>query len=191
MNATIDGLVLTRSIVLVGLMGSGKSSIGKSLAEHLAIKFVDSDDKIEKAAGLSIRNIFEIHGELHFRAYERQIIADLLNEEHPIVLATGGGAYMDIETRRNIRDRCISIWLKSELEVLLKRVSKRRSRPLLNTGNKKETLRNLMETRYPIYEEADITVLSTDVPKKETVAQAINALEKFLKLNSNYHQSDK
>ena len=191
MNANISGPPLEQSIVLVGLMGSGKSSIGKRLAQHLTMKFADSDAKIEKTAGLSIRKIFEIHGELHFRTLEREIIANILNQEHPIVLATGGGAYMDIETRKNIRNRCISIWLKAELEVLLKRVSKRSNRPLLNTENKQETLRNLIETRYPVYEEADITVHSADVPKEETVAQALNALEQFLKLNINYHEADK
>ncbi len=191
MNITKCGHTLNRSIVLVGLMGSGKSSIGKHLAQHLTMQFVDSDAKIEETVGLSINKIFETHGALYFRTYERQIIARLLNEESPIVLATGGGAYMDTTTRKNIKKSCISIWIKAELEVLLKRVSKRNNRPLLNIENKQETLSNLIDTRYPVYEEADITVLSADVPKEKTVAQAINALEQFLKLNISYLQTKK
>lgn len=190
MNANISGPPLEQSVALVGLMGSGKSYIGKRLAQHLAMNFVDSDAKIEEAVGLSINEIFKLHGELYFRNYERKVIFNLLNEEYPIVLATGGGAYMDNATRENIKDHCITIWLKAELEVLLKRVSKQQNRPLLNNKNKQETLRNLIEIRYPVYKEADITILSADVPQEETVAKTITALDKYLKPSISGHKEN-
>jgi shikimate kinase / 3-dehydroquinate synthase len=161
-----------RSIVLVGLMGCGKSSIGKRLAARLSLPFVDADEEIERAAGKSINDIFAEHGEDHFREGERRVIARLLSNG-PMVLATGGGAYMHPDTRHKIRDQGLSIWLRAELPVLMRRVSKRDTRPLLRTGNPEATMRKLMETRYPVYAEADLTVESRDEPHEIIVSEIV------------------
>lgn len=152
-----------RSIVLVGLMGCGKSSVGKRLAAKLGLPFVDADDEIERAAAKSINDIFAHHGEAHFRDGERKVIARLLTNG-PQVLATGGGAYMNAETRQRMKEQAISIWLRAELAVLMKRVGKRDTRPLLRTGNPEATMRRLIEERYPIYADADMIVESRDEP---------------------------
>ncbi len=161
-------------IVLVGLMGAGKTSVGRRLAEKLDIPFVDADHEIESAAGKSIAEIFADHGEDYFREGERRVIARLL-ENGKQVLATGGGAYMNEETRKRINAHGISIWLKADLELLMKRVSKRNDRPLLRE-NPEAVMRNLMEKRYPTYGEANITVESRDVQHGQMVNDVIKAI---------------
>jgi shikimate kinase len=169
-----------RSIVLVGMMGVGKSSVGRRVAGRLAIPFVDADTEIEKAAGMSIADIFARHGEADFRGGEARVIARLL-EGGPQVLATGGGAFMNPNTRNAIRAKGVSIWLKAELEVLLRRMSKRRNeRPLLQTADPAETLRALLIEREPIYAQADLTVHSRDVSHDAIVADIMTALAAFL-----------
>ena len=163
-------------IVLVGLMGSGKTSIGRRLAIRLELPFSDSDDEIEKAADSSIEDIFELLGEESFREGERRVIGRLLDGP-PIVLATGGGAFMDPKTRKIIAENGVSIWLKSDLDTLVKRTSKRKNRPLLKNKNHREVLKHLMEVRYPIYQLADIIINSLDVPAEETLYQVIKSLD--------------
>src|SRR5581483_6307967 len=152
----------TRSLVLVGMPGSGKSAIGRRLAARLDLPFVDADEEIENAAGKPITDIFREHGEPYFRDGERKVIARLLREG-PQVLATGGGAFMVPETQENIRRAGISIWLKAELPVLIRRVLKRNNRPLLEKDPEGVMLQ-LMEKRYPVYATANITVESRDLP---------------------------
>ena len=160
----------TNSIVLVGLMGCGKSAIGRRLAACLKLPFVDADDEIEKAAGKTIGEIFEDHGEAEFREGERKVIARLL-AGGPQVLATGGGAYMDAETRARIAEKGISVWLKADLSVLMRRVSRRDNRPLLKTGKPSAVMARLMEERYPTYAKADIVAESRDVPHEQIVSE--------------------
>jgi shikimate kinase/3-dehydroquinate synthase len=168
-----------RPIVLIGLMGSGKTSTGRRLAQTLGIGFVDSDAEIEAAAGMPITEIFAQHGEAHFREGERRVIERLLREG-PRVLATGGGAFMDAETRARIALSGISIWLKADHDVLWRRVSKRSHRPLLHGDDPEQILRRLMEERYPVYASADITVISRDGPQDLTVEDVIEGIERFL-----------
>jgi shikimate kinase len=170
---------LQRSVVLVGLMGAGKSCIGKRLAERLGLRFVDADTEIEKAAGCSIADIFEAHGEAAFRDGERRVIARLLSEG-PQVLATGGGAFMDASTRKAIGERGIAVWLRADLDLLVKRTAKRSHRPLLNKGDPRQILRELIDKRHPVYAEADIVVDSMDGPPEETVKKTLAALKAFL-----------
>ena len=165
----------TRSIVLVGLMGAGKSAIGRRLATRLGMPFVDADTEIERAAGCSIEDIFEIHGEEAFRDGERRVIARLLARP-PHVLATGGGAFMDPETRAAVRARSTSIWLRADLDLLAARVSRRGNRPLLADGEPRPILQRLIGERYPIYAEADIVVDSVDGPHEQTLQAVLNAL---------------
>jgi len=169
----------SRSIVLVGLMGCGKSSIGKRLATRLGLPFVDADDEIEAVAAKSISEIFADHGEAFFRDRERKVIGRLLTQG-PQVLATGGGAYMHPETRAAIGANGVSVWLKAELCVLMRRVSKRDTRPLLKTSNPEATMRKLMETRYPVYASADIVVESRDEPHDTIVTELIDKLLAYL-----------
>ncbi len=164
-----------RAIVLVGLMGAGKSSVGRRLAEKLDIPFVDADHEIEVAAGKSIPEIFADHGEDYFREGERRVICRLL-ENGRQVLATGGGAYMNSETRERIRDHGISIWLKADLDLLLKRVSKRNDRPLLKQDDPGKVLKRLIDMRYPVYALADVMVESRDVQHGQMVNDVIRAL---------------
>ena len=171
-----------RAIVLVGLMGAGKSALGRRLAAKLDLRFVDADAEIEKAAGCSIEDFFAIHGEPAFREGERRVVARLLGEG-PHVLATGGGAFMDPETRRRIRERGISVWLRADIELLLARVSRRDDRPLLKEGDKRETLARLINERYPIYAEADIVVDSEDVPHERMVEKIVEALTAYQAAN--------
>ncbi len=163
------------SVVLVGLMGAGKSAIGRRLASRLGIPFVDADEEIERAAGCSISDIFEIHGEAAFRDGERRVIARLLTRP-PHVLATGGGAFMDPETRAAIRACSISVWLRADLDLLVSRVSRRNNRPLLAGGDPREILQRLMNERHPIYAEADVVVESGDGPHEQTVEAVLGAL---------------
>lgn len=168
----------TRSIVMIGLMGCGKSAVGRRLASRLSLPFIDADDEIEKAAGKTINEIFSDHGETEFRDGERKVIHRLLGQG-PQVLATGGGAFMNPETRANIRNSGISIWLKAELPVLMKRVGKRETRPLLRNGNPEAIMRNLMEIRYPVYAHADLIVESRDVAHEVIVNDVIRALKNY------------
>ncbi len=172
----------TRSIVLVGLMGSGKTSTGRCLARRLGLEFVDADTEIEWAAGMSISEIFDKHGEEYFRAGERRVMSRLLSEG-PRVIATGGGAYLNEQTRAGISARALSIWLRADLEVLWRRVRRRSHRPLLKTPDPEGTLRTLMEQRYPIYERADVTVVSRDGPHDIVVDDAVAALEFHLRFS--------
>ncbi len=164
-----------RSIVLIGLMGAGKTAVGRRLANWLGLPFVDADSEIEEAAGQSINEIFAEHGEAYFRTGERKVIARLL-ENGPQVLATGGGAYMDPETRAAISAHGTSIWLKASLRVLLKRVGRHDNRPLLQADNPEAVLKKLMAERSPIYEQSDITVESREVPHEVIVGTIIDAL---------------
>jgi shikimate kinase len=166
----------TRSIVLVGMPGSGKSAVGRRLSARLGLPFVDADEEIEQAAGKPITDIFKDHGEPYFRDGERKVIARLLRSG-PLVLATGGGAFMVAETQDNIRRAGISVWLKAELPLLLRRVLKRNTRPLLEK-DPEGVMRHLMETRYPVYASADITVESHDLPHDAIVGEIIDALAK-------------
>jgi shikimate kinase len=164
-----------RSVVLVGLMGAGKTSIGRRLAEILGLPFVDADQEIEAAAGKSIPDIFAEHGEAHFRDGEKRVIARLLDSGNQI-LATGGGAFMNAETRERIRQRGISVWLKADLALLMQRVLKRGGRPLLDNPDPEAVMRKLMEERYPVYATADITVESTDAHHAAMVNEVLRAL---------------
>jgi len=178
--ASIVPLLGRRSIVLVGMMGVGKSSIGRRLAARLAVPFVDADAEIERAAGMSIADIFARHGEADFRSGEARVIARLL-ESGPQVLATGGGAVMNADTRVAIKAKGISIWLRAEFEVLMRRISKRKNeRPMLLTADPAATLRQLLEVREPLYAQADITVDSREVPHDAIVSQILNALASYL-----------
>jgi shikimate kinase len=169
-----------RSIVLIGMMGVGKSSIGRRLGARLAIPFVDADAEIERAAGMSIADIFARHGEAAFRSGEARVIARLLNGG-PQVLATGGGAVMNPATRALIQERAVSIWLSAEFDLLLRRISKRKTeRPMLQTADPAATLRELLAEREPIYAQADLTVQSRDVPHDAVVAEIIERLADFL-----------
>lgn len=169
-----------RTIVMVGLMGAGKTSIGRRLAQRLGLAFVDADHEIESAAGCTIEEIFERFGEAAFRDGERKIIQRLL--ERPVhVLATGGGAFMDAETRARIKAGGISVWLKADLDLLLRRVSRRTNRPLLKQGDPREVLSKLMEQRHPIYAEADICIDSVDGPADSTVERVIEALDRHMR----------
>jgi shikimate kinase len=169
-----------RSVVLIGMMGVGKSSIGRRLGARLGIPFVDADAEIERAAGMSIADMFVRHGEAAFRSGEARVIARLLNGG-PQVLATGGGAVMNAATRALIQERGVSIWLSAEFELLLRRISKRKAeRPLLQTGDPAATLRELLAAREPIYAQADLTVQSRDVPHDAVVAEIIERLAGFL-----------
>jgi shikimate kinase len=170
-----------RSIVLVGMMGVGKSSIGRRLAARLSIPFTDADAEIEKAAGMSISEIFARSGESYFRNGEARVIARLL-EGGPQVLATGGGAFMNADTRALIKLKGISIWLNAEFDVLLRRTGKRRNdRPLLQTADPAETLRQLLAAREPTYALADLTVQSREVAHDVIVADILMALDSFMK----------
>ena len=160
--------VLKRTLVLVGLMGAGKSSIGRRLATRLGAEFVDADLEIEQAAGCSIEDIFTVHGETAFRDGERRVIARLLNNQ-PHVLATGGGAFINDETRATVSEHGFSIWLRADIEVLLRRVQRRDDRPLLKDRDPKEVLERLIAERYPVYAEANLIVDTTDAPHSTVV----------------------
>lgn len=167
-----------RSIVLVGLMGAGKTTVGRELAMQMGLAFADADHEIQRAAGLTVEEIFARFGEACFRASERRIIAGLLTTG-PLVLATGGGAFMDAQTRAQIRTHAVSIWLKAELAILVDRTTGRGGRPLLKEGDPKEKLAALMAVRYPVYQEADITVLSDHEAARVTVCRIIDALARW------------
>jgi len=171
----ICGALGTRSLVLIGLMGAGKSAIGRRLGKRLGMPFTDADKEIEAAAGKTINEIFNDHGEAYFRDGERRVIARLL-DNGPSVLATGGGAYMNEATRATISKKGLSIWLKADLDVLMERVSRRDTRPLLKAGDPRAIMQELMDVRYPVYASADITVESRNVPHETIVEEIIEAI---------------
>lgn len=175
-DAALVAALGRRSVVLVGMMGAGKSSIGRRLAHRLGLHFVDADAEIEAAAGMTIAEIFTSYGEPYFRSGEQRVITRLL-ESGPQVLATGGGAYMNAETRGGIRTKGLSVWLKAEFDVLMKRVKRRATadRPMLQ-GDPAQRIRHLMTERYPVYAEADVTVMSRDVSHEVIVAEIVAEL---------------
>jgi shikimate kinase len=165
--------------VLVGMMGAGKSTIGRRLSARLRLPFLDADIEIEAAAAMSIPEIFETHGEPHFRDGEARVIARLL-DNGPAVLATGGGAFMREETRSRIRLQAVSIWLKADADIIMRRVKRRVDRPLLQTADPEATVGRLIEEREPIYQHADLTIWSRDVPHEKIVDECIDALHTWL-----------
>ncbi|MFO1150329.1 MAG: shikimate kinase [Alsobacter sp.] len=173
--ARVRDLLGDRSIVLVGMMGAGKSSVGRRLAARLGLPFTDADAEIEKAAKMTIPEIFASRGEAEFREGEKRVIARLL-AEGPGVVATGGGAYMNAETRERVARTGVSVWLKADFDVLMRRVRKRSNRPLLQNPDPEGTLRRLIELRYPVYALADLTIHSRDVPHDVVVNEIIAAL---------------
>jgi shikimate kinase len=175
-----DPALRERTIALVGLMGVGKSTIGRRLAQALNLPFRDADQEIERAAGRSISDIFAERGEEEFRTGERRVIARLL-EEGPHVLATGGGAFMNAQTRALIKERAVSVWLKADLDVLVRRVSRKDNRPLLSGRDPREVLEELMRERYPVYGEADIVVETDDRPAAAAVEAILGALERRMR----------
>jgi len=168
-----------RAIVLIGMMGAGKSTVGRRLAARLGLGFVDADVEIESAAGMSIPDIFATHGEQAFRDGEVRVIARLLDGA-PNVIATGGGAWMRPDTRERIRAKGVSVWLKADADVLLRRVKRRSDRPLLQTADPAATIEKLVTERYPLYAEADLTLLSREVPHDRIVDECIAALAAYL-----------
>ena len=178
-DAEIMAALGTRSIVLVGMMGAGKSTVGRRLSARLRLPFLDADSEIEAAAGMSIPDIFEIHGEPHFRDGEARVIARLL-DSGPAVLATGGGAFMREDTRNRIGEKAVSIWLKADADIIMKRVKRRADRPLLQTADPAATVGRLIEEREPVYQHADITIWSRDVPHEKIVDECIEALHALL-----------
>ncbi|MBI1261631.1 MAG: shikimate kinase [Rhizobiales bacterium] len=179
-----------RAIVLVGLMGAGKTTVGRRLAQRLGLPFVDADVEIEKAAGETIPEIFEKHGEATFRDGERRVIARLLHNPRQ-VLATGGGAFMDPETRANIEARGISVWLRADLEVLMRRVLRRGNRPLLKQADPRAVMQKLMSERYPVYGTADITVDSVEGPHDHVVEEIIALVDAFQNGETSTHEENK
>jgi len=179
-NSTVPAnrnlLGLTRPVVLVGLMGAGKTTVGRRLAQSIGLEFIDSDNEITEAAGCSIPDIFEIYGESIFRDLEKRVILRLLGSE-PAVIATGGGAFMNPAIRDSIRTHAISIWLRAELEVLLERVSRRNTRPLLEQGDKRTILTRLIEERHPVYGNADLVVDSGEGSHEAVVTEIIRRLK--------------
>jgi len=168
-----------KSLVLIGLMGAGKTTIGRRLANRLDVHFIDADLEIEKAAGCTIADIFKKFGETHFRDGERRVIARLLNDG-PQILATGGGAFMNEQTRTAIHKKGISIWLKADIDVLMKRVSRRSHRPLLQNDDPQAVMQRLMDERYPVYAEANLTIDSKEGPHDAVVDAIIHALDRHM-----------
>jgi shikimate kinase len=180
LEAAIVAALGQRSVVLVGMMGVGKSTIGRRLAARLGLPFTDADHEIEVAhAGMTVAEIFADHGEPYFRDGEARVIARLL-ENAPGILATGGGAFMREETRNRISTKAVSLWLQADADVILRRVKRRVDRPLLQTEDPAATIRRLIEVRYPVYETADLTVLSRDEPHEKIVDECIDALRDYL-----------
>jgi shikimate kinase len=172
-------LACDRTIVLIGMMGVGKTTLGRRLAPRLGLKFFDADDEIEKAADMSVADLFTAHGEKSFRAGEAQVIARLLSGP-PHVLATGGGAILNADTRKRMKSAAISIWIRADVDTLLKRATRRNTRPLLREGDPKETLQRLLDARAPYYAEADLIVDSRPGPHARTVDAIVEALRPFL-----------
>lgn len=171
----LNALLAGRPLVLVGMMGAGKTTVGRRLAARLGRHFIDSDEEVEKAAGMSIEDIFATHGEADFRAGEVRVIARLL-KDRDLVLGTGGGAFINAETRALVKSAAVSVWIKADFDLLFARVQRRSNRPLLKTENPRQTLKDLIDKRYPIYAEADVTVVSTDVPQDQVASDVVAAL---------------
>jgi len=178
-EAEIVAALGLRLVVLVGMMGVGKSTVGRRLAARLHLPFIDADTEIEAAAGMSIPEIFEAHGEPHFRDGEARVIARLL-QGGPAVLATGGGSFMREETRRRIGDKAVSIWLKANAEVIMRRVRRRADRPLLQNADPEAAVIRLIGEREPIYQFADLTIASREVPHDKIVDECVEALHAYL-----------
>mgnify|MGYP001342183970 CR=1 FL=1 len=176
---TVRQALASRSIVMVGMMGCGKSAIGRRVAHALDLRFVDADDEIEKAAGMSINEIFQQLGEQHFRDGERRVIARLL-AGGPQVLSTGGGAFMSEATRERVHEAGISVWLRAELPILMKRVMRRDNRPLLKTHNPEARMRELLDVRNPIYALSDVTVESREIAHDVIVTEILQKLAAHL-----------
>jgi len=189
-EAEITAALGTRSVVLVGMMGVGKSTIGRRLSSRLRLPFVDADMEIEAAAGMSIPDIFETHGEPHFRDGEARVIARLI-DNGPGVLATGGGAFMREETRNRIHDKAVSIWLKADADTIMRRVKRRVDRPLLQTADPAATVGRLIAEREPVYQQANLTIWSRDVPHEKIVDECIDALYEWLCGNGENQSPDR
>lgn len=168
-----------RSIVFVGLMGAGKTAIGRKVAAELGLSFVDSDHEIETASRMTIPDLFERYGEAEFRALEQRVIARVL-EAGPLVLSTGGGAFMNAQTRELIAAHAISVWLRADIDVLMERVSKKQNRPLLKTADPLATMLKLMDERYPVYATANVTVPTREERKEVIAAEVVEALAAWL-----------
>lgn len=181
-NTELLELLEGRALVLVGMMGAGKTTVGRRLAKRLGRRFVDSDAEIIEAAGMSIEDIFTTHGEDEFRAGEARVIARLLRDDN-LVLGTGGGAFVTAATRDLIKREALSVWLKADFDLLFARVSRRNTRPLLKTANPKQTLRNLIDARYPIYKEADVTVMSEDITPDAVTRLVVTTVRDHLRQN--------
>lgn len=171
--ASLGEMLGDRAIVFVGLMGAGKTAIGRRVAASIGLPFADSDQEIEKASRMTVADLFEAYGEAEFRSLEQRVIARLL-QESPRVLSTGGGAFMNADTRAAIHRAGISVWLKADLDTLMARVMKKQTRPLLKTGNPREIMEKLMAARYPIYGEADVIVNTRD-DRREIIADEVIA----------------
>ena len=172
-----------RSIVFVGLMGAGKTAIGRKVAASLSLPFMDSDQEIESVSRMTVPELFERYGEPEFRALEQRVIARLL-EQGPQILSTGGGAYMNAQTREMIAAYGVAVWLKADLDLLMERVSKKQNRPLLKNDNPRAVLQNLMTERYPVYATADVTVATRDERKEVIAAEVVEALAAYFDIRS-------
>lgn len=179
----IRGLIGKRPIVLVGLMGSGKSTIGRKLAQVLDVEFFDSDTEIENASRMSVKDLFAVYGEPEFRALEQRVMLRLM-EEGPRVISTGGGAFMNPEVRAAVKQGGIAIWLEAELDVLMERVGRRETRPLLQNDDPEQTMRAMMEKRHPVYAEAHIRVQSRNEKKDVMAGEVVEALRKWLEADA-------
>src|SRR6202166_5156094 len=188
-EAEIMAVLGARSVVLVGRMAAGKSTIGRRLSLRLRLPFLDADTEIEAAAGMSIPDIFETHGEPHFRDGEARVIARLL-DSGPAVLATGGGAFMRGETRNRISDKAVSLWLKADADIIMRRVRRRADRPLLQAADPAATVGRLIEEREPVYQGADLTIWSRDVPHEKIVEECVDALHAMLCAGGTKHASN-
>lgn len=178
--AAIRSRLGRRCVVVVGLMGAGKSTIGRKVAQMLSLPFSDADHEIEAASRMSIPDLFEQYGEPEFRALERRVIARLL-KQGPKVLATGGGAFMNADTRRAVARHGVAVWLKADIDVLMERVSRKQNRPLLKTADPEGTMRKLIDERYPVYALSDVTVISRDERKDVIAREMVAALGAHLK----------
>jgi shikimate kinase len=175
----IRGMLDGRSVVLVGLMGSGKSTIGRKLAQVIDLEFFDSDTEIENASRMSVKDLFAVYGEPEFRALEQRVMLRLM-EDGPRIISTGGGAFINPEVRDAVLKGGIAVWLDADIDVLMERVGRRETRPLLNNDDPEATMRALMESRYPTYAEAQIRVMSRNERKDIMVGEVIEALRLYL-----------